>query len=139
MSENQAVWYLPGSDNQPDGPHTTDHVQELCREGKVYPNTLCWQEGMSDWMPLSQVQPFCEILPRTPDVTEAQQAELQGFEDLGKMFGKAMSLTVQHVQNPPPAPSRSWHAYVLTLYNRAASSYAGGAAYYTNGKAKVFL
>jgi hypothetical protein len=76
MSESQAVWYVPGSDNQPAGPHTTDQVLELCRQGKLDRGTLCWQKG-----------------PDTSPVTDTAEAETQGFDDLGKMFGKAVSLT----------------------------------------------
>lgn len=93
MSESQAVWYLPGSDNQPTGPHTTDQVLELYREGKLNRGTLCWREGMDDWKPLSQVQHFYEILPDTSPATDTAEAETQELDDLGKMFGKAISLT----------------------------------------------
>lgn len=93
MSESQAVWYVPGSDNQPTGPHTTDQVLELYREGKLDRGTLCWQEGMDDWTPLSQVQHFYEILPDTSHATDTAETETQEFDDLGKMFGKAVSLT----------------------------------------------
>jgi len=93
MSESQAVWYLPGSDNQPTGPHTTDQVLELYREGKLNRGTLCWREGMDDWKPLSQVQHFYEILPVTSPATDTAEAETQELDDLGKMFGKAVSLT----------------------------------------------
>lgn len=93
MSESQAVWYVPGSDNQPAGPHTTDQVLELCRQGKLDRGTLCWQKGMNNWQPLGEVQPFCEVLPDTSPVTDTAEAETQGFDDLGKMFGKAVSLT----------------------------------------------
>lgn len=93
MSVNQAVWYLPGSDNQPTGPHTTDQVLELYREGKLDRSTLCWQEGMDDWKPLSQVQHFYEILPDTSPASDTAEAETQELDDLGKMFGKAVSLT----------------------------------------------
>jgi len=93
MSENQTVWYLPGSDDQPTGPHTTDQVLELYREGKLNRGTLCWREGMYDWKPLSQVQHFYEILPDTSPATDTAAAETQELDDLGKMFGKAISLT----------------------------------------------
>ena len=93
MSGNKAVWYLPGPDNQPTGPHTIDQVLELYREGKIERGTLCWQEGMDDWSPLSQVQQFYEILPEVSAAADTAGAETQELDDLGKMFGKAVSLT----------------------------------------------
>jgi hypothetical protein len=93
MSESQAVWYLPGPDNQPTGPHTANQVLELYREGKVGRGTLCWQEGMEDWSPLSQVQQFYEILPDVSPAADTDEEETQEHDDLGGMFGKAVSLT----------------------------------------------
>ena len=93
MSGNRAVWYLPGPDNQPTGPYTIDQVLELFREGKIERGTLCWQEGMNDWSPLSQVQQFYEILPDVSPAADTTGAETQELDDLGKMFGKAVSLT----------------------------------------------
>ena len=93
MSGNKAVWYLPGPDNQPTGPHTIDQVLELYREGKIDRGTLCWQEGMDDWSPLSQVQQFYEILPDVSAGADTAGMETQELDDLGKMFGKAVSLT----------------------------------------------
>ena len=93
MSGNKAVWYLPGPDNQPTGPYTVDQVLELYREGKIERGTLCWQEGMGDWSPLSQVQQFYEILPEVSAAADTAGAQTQELDDLGRMFGKAVSLT----------------------------------------------
>ena len=93
MSGNKAVWHLPGPDNQPTGPYTVDQVLELYREGKIERGTLCWQEGMDDWSPLSQVQQFYEILPDVSPAADTTKAETQELDDLGKMFGKAVSVT----------------------------------------------
>jgi hypothetical protein len=93
MNGNQAAWYLPGPDNQPTGPYTIDQVLELCRKGKIERGTLCWQEGMDGWSPLSQVQQFYEILPDISPVADTAGTETQELDDLGKMFGKAVSLT----------------------------------------------
>ena len=93
MSENQAVWYLPGPDNQPEGPHTTDLVLELCREGKLNKDTLCWREGMDNWRPLLQVKPFCEIFHDLSTSTATATKETQELDSLGRMLGKAVSLT----------------------------------------------
>jgi len=98
MSANQAVWYLPGSDNQPTGPHTTDQVLKLYREGRLNRGALCWQEGMDDWKPLSQVQYFYEILPDTSPAADTAEAETRELDDLGNMFGKAVNLTKKNAK-----------------------------------------
>jgi hypothetical protein len=93
MNENQAVWYLPGPDNQPTGPHTTEQVQQWCREGKLNRNTLCWRDGMNNWVPLADVQAFLEVLPPIIYPVAEAEPDAQEFDDISKVFGKAMSLT----------------------------------------------
>jgi hypothetical protein len=90
---NNMIWYIPDEAGQPAGPYSTEKISEWLTAAQIPRTTLCWREGMDDWRPLSQVRPFCEILPdRFPSTNEAG-AEAQGFDDLGKMFGKAVNLT----------------------------------------------
>lgn len=62
MSEDAPVWYLPGDDNQPQGPYGTGTVLEGLQDGRLAPDLLCWKEGMSDWQPLSETDPFRQEL-----------------------------------------------------------------------------
>jgi hypothetical protein len=87
MTEEEAVWYLPGRDQQPTGPFAAADVLERCHEGTVTGATLCWCEGMDGWRPLAEVEPFQEAL------TGAPGAAGQGLDDLGRAFSKAVSLT----------------------------------------------
>ncbi|MBU0639259.1 MAG: DUF4339 domain-containing protein [Planctomycetes bacterium] len=57
------VWYLPGPDNQPAGPHTTEQILQKARAKRVNANTLCWRTGMPDWRPLAEIPEFREIAP----------------------------------------------------------------------------
>jgi hypothetical protein len=90
---NNAIWYIPGESGQPDGPYTADQISEWLRTARIPHTTLCWREGMDNWIPLSQVQPFCEISPDWSAAADAAAGETQGFDNLGKMFGKAVSRT----------------------------------------------
>ena len=63
MSENQAVWYVPDNDNQPAGPYASNQILEKLSNGQMPEATLCWREGMSDWQPLSEVEPFASEIP----------------------------------------------------------------------------
>lgn len=65
MGQMNAVWYLSGEGSQPAGPYTADQIFELLRKGQTPTNTLCWQEGMDDWKPLAQVDPFASALSGT--------------------------------------------------------------------------
>ncbi|MBN2132783.1 MAG: DUF4339 domain-containing protein, partial [Sedimentisphaerales bacterium] len=62
MSEDAPVWYLPGDDNQPQGPYDTVTVLEGLQDGRLAPDALCWKEGMSDWQPLGETDPFRQEL-----------------------------------------------------------------------------
>ena len=90
---NNMIWYIPDEAGQPAGPYSADQISEWLTADQIPQTTLCWQEGMDDWRPLSEVQPFCEVLPDTYPATDTTEAETQGFDGLGKMFGKAVSLT----------------------------------------------
>ncbi|MEN6405345.1 MAG: GYF domain-containing protein [Thermoguttaceae bacterium] len=58
MAANSPGWYIPGEGKQPAGPLTTEQVLNLWRAKRIAPDTLCWREGMSAWLPLSQTEPF---------------------------------------------------------------------------------
>ena len=58
MNETKPQWYIVGSKNQTRGPFTTAYIIKRCLSGKYGQNTLCWRDGMKDWQPLQQVQPF---------------------------------------------------------------------------------
>jgi hypothetical protein len=58
MSDPNAVWYLPGKGEKPAGPLNAEQIIQLCQAGKLPKGTLCWREGMPEWLPLAQVEPF---------------------------------------------------------------------------------
>lgn len=65
MSQKDAVWYLPGEGSQAAGPYTADQIFESLSKDQTPTTTLCWQEGMDDWKPLAQVEPFASALAGT--------------------------------------------------------------------------
>ena len=52
-----ADWYY-GKDNEQQGPVSELEMRSLISTGKITPDTIIWCEGMSDWLPLSQVPEF---------------------------------------------------------------------------------
>ena len=62
MDENDAAWFLPGESNQPAGPFTAEQVLDAWHAGKIAETTLCWREGLADWLPLTQVGVFSETI-----------------------------------------------------------------------------
>jgi len=57
-NENDVAWYIPGQDDQPSGPYSADQISEWLGTGQIPETTLCWREGMPDWLPLTRVEPF---------------------------------------------------------------------------------
>ena len=62
MSEQSHFWYVRGEGNQPAGPFTAEVIIESWQAGRLNANTICWREGMSQWLPLSQVEPFASAI-----------------------------------------------------------------------------
>lgn len=80
MSTTKAAWYLPGEGNKPLGPFTSDNIIQSLKAGKLGEKTLCWREGMSEWLPLAQVEPFASAIrpaqtPSAQPVTQAKPAK----------------------------------------------------------------
>ncbi len=93
MTTEEAVWYLAGQDQQPTGPFAAADVLGRCKDGALAGTTLCWCEGMEGWRPLAEVEPFSEVFAGVPGEAVPEQTAPQGFDDLGRAFSKAMSLT----------------------------------------------
>jgi GYF domain 2 len=62
MSTNSPSWYVPGEGRRPVGPLTAEQLIESWRAGRISDRTVCWREGMSDWRPLSQTEPFASVI-----------------------------------------------------------------------------
>ena len=62
MSTNSPSWYIPGEGKQPTGPFTAEQLIQSWRRAGWSANTICWREGMSQWLPLSQVEPFASAI-----------------------------------------------------------------------------
>lgn len=48
---------------QPCGPAETTELQNLLRNGTLSPDTLVWQQGMTDWVPARTVPELAEAIP----------------------------------------------------------------------------
>ena len=62
MNASGSAWYIPGEGKQPTGPFTAEQLIQSWRAGRLDPNILCWCEGMSQWLPMSQVEPFASAI-----------------------------------------------------------------------------
>jgi hypothetical protein len=88
MSQEEPMWYLPGENQQPTGPFSTDDVLARCRAGDLKGETFCWCNGMDGWKPMAEIEPFSGIF-----APAAGEGAAEGIEDLGKAFGRAIDFT----------------------------------------------
>src|SRR4030042_680869 len=58
MNTETSSWYIRGEGNQPAGPFTADDLRESWQAGRLEPATPCWRDGMPQWLPFAQVEPF---------------------------------------------------------------------------------
>lgn len=54
-------WYY-GEANQQRGPVSSEQLHELARSGRITPETLLWNERMTDWRPAGQVEEVAQLL-----------------------------------------------------------------------------
>ena len=64
MSSTFPSWYVAGEGQQPLGPFAAEQLLQSWRAGKLSNTTMCWREGMAQWLPLAQVEPFASAIRR---------------------------------------------------------------------------
>ena len=62
MTTASSAWYIRGEGNKPLGPFATEELIESWHTKRIDPNTLCWQDGMAEWLPLVTVEPFASTI-----------------------------------------------------------------------------
>ena len=131
MNENEALWYLPGKDDQPRGPYTTDQIMQWCQTGQLDGATLCWRQGMDNWQPLTNLEPFREVVPAKVEpaaATDVAEVAKRGMKEIRKAFGKAVSATKRKARTTSLRLSVSQHEKrkQQILYELGKMFYEGG-------------
>ena len=49
--------YHVAPNGQQEGPHDLSHLEAMMKAGRLQASDLCWQEGMANWQPVSEVLP----------------------------------------------------------------------------------
>jgi hypothetical protein len=65
MGEQSHSWYVRGEGNRPAGPFTAEQILQSWQAGRLDAKTICWREGMSQWLPLGQIEPFASAIAST--------------------------------------------------------------------------
>lgn len=65
MASQSPSWYIVGESQNPVGPFTAEQLANSWREGRIGEKTMCWREGMTEWLPLTQVAPFASVAQPT--------------------------------------------------------------------------
>jgi hypothetical protein len=85
-------WVARGGQQQ--GPFSIADVQRMLAQGALSPNDLAWQEGMPQWLPISQVIPAAAPAPPPP---MAAPPPAMAAQPMQPQYGYAPP------QNPVPA------------------------------------
>jgi hypothetical protein len=71
MSNASPSWYLPGEGKHPAGPFTVEQIVGFWRAGRISEKTVCWRDGMTQWLPLWRVEPFAAVMRPPPNSAAA--------------------------------------------------------------------
>lgn len=55
---------MAAAGNPPCGPFTAAQITEAVKVNRFEATILCWREGMPQWLPLAQVEPFAGVIGR---------------------------------------------------------------------------
>lgn len=64
MSSDLPSWYVAAVGNPPSGPFTAEQIVEAVEANRLDTANLCWREGMPQWLPITQVEPFARAVDR---------------------------------------------------------------------------
>jgi len=59
------IWYIPDESGQPRGSYSADQISEWLTANQIPQTSLCWREGMGQWLPLTAVEPFATEIKLT--------------------------------------------------------------------------
>ena len=80
---DDAVWHVVINSDQV-GPMTAAEVQERFAANEIDAETYAWREGFADWLPLSQVDAFADLVASGSTTTAAAG---NGSANVAAMFG----------------------------------------------------
>ena len=55
-------WYICNSSGEREGPFSTTQIVDMRQSGGIGGDTLCWREGMDDWMPFDQLPSLVAVM-----------------------------------------------------------------------------
>ncbi len=105
MGEQRSSWYVRGKGNQPTGPFTAEELIQSVRAGRLDPNTICWCEGMSQWLPLSQMEPFASAISSA--IVSRPAARAQSAQSPAPRAAVPSSLPAGNMRAGQRQPSRA--------------------------------
>ena len=62
MSDPSHCWYIRADGKVPVDAFSAEELLQSWRAGRLDGNTLCWCEGMPEWLPLRKVEPFASVI-----------------------------------------------------------------------------
>lgn len=79
------VWHV-GVRGERKGPFTEETIKEMIQRGEVTATDVVWKEGMDEWEPAEQVEPFAEAVRSAPPPPPAAPAAAAGPNVFAEYF-----------------------------------------------------
>jgi hypothetical protein len=108
MGEQRSSWYVRGKGNQPTGPFTAEELLQSVRAGQLDPNTICWREGMSQWIALLKVEPFVSAIASASVPAQATEGSARSFVPRAGVPSSPPNGSRQATPRRPPAAWLGW-------------------------------
>ncbi|WP_163997016.1 GYF domain-containing protein [Pyxidicoccus caerfyrddinensis] len=134
------AWYV-ALGGKASGPHDVEALKPFWERGELGPDSLCWREGFSEWLSLSQVPELAEALvplpqEKVPSVEDMPAAAgpgvpgfaLKGAEGLRALAGSAPAAAPTHEASPSLAATTEQVAGAAMVGSGAVGTQAPGAA-----------
>ncbi len=120
-------WYIAIDDEQV-GPLALTEVQARGAAGELGQDTLCWTEGMDDWVPMGALEQFGEFWPRPQNEVQTVVAALSELGDSKDVaFPVAASEDMLHDPVPGAGSAASVPLAATDLVAQATGPLSSGA------------
>ncbi|MDO4769587.1 MAG: DUF805 domain-containing protein [Brachymonas sp.] len=107
-STRKTWWYAVGQEKI--GPCSGSELIDLVPQGKLFPDTLVWKEGMPNWVPASRIKGLWQKLPANPPAVPPLPASTSSIGASGMPIPPMPSQQSDQQFGgftPPPAPKAS--------------------------------
>src|SRR4051812_3129029 len=114
-----STWYYARAGNK-FGPHSNEEINALAADGKILPNDLVWNEGMSIWTAAAKVDgllpaPVAAAAPIAPPPMSGRSLNYAG-SGVAAPTGPIAAPPMTLVRTPSEVPAKLRHPGMTPVY-----------------------